>query len=345
MSSLNIIKSTYEDIYTDTEKIKLVFNNVPYYFCAKNIKWFTLKVTGKQINADTISHPPSKCGLLHYNPRDFKGRKLCGYSLSKLPCPFGIKCNMLHPDNFPAIIKNDNDSNIEKVINDNNKQYNSAGVLIVTTDNGFNYLNLFKSSTQVNKGVNAGNYYYGIAGGGINKKDDSIEASASRELYEESCKTISISTEILKNLKQERSYIEIIGKTLSGQRKPGLFACYICNLDIIGNCLKSFYNNNKDALNDSTSDIVYNETLEIDRFCFETIQKKIYNMKYIDIKPMKFENHEGEYKFIDERTLKCIWQIIQANSNIISNCIKISNFEVYDDNEISSFILTSLSEN
>jgi hypothetical protein len=190
--------------------------------------------------------------------------------------------------------------------------------------------------------VNAGNYYYGIAGGGINKKDKSIEDSASRELYEESCKTISISPEVLKNLKEKESYIEIIGKTLSGQRKPGLFACYICNLDIIGNCLKSFYNNNKDALNDSNSDIVYNETLEIDKFCFETIQKKIYNMKYVDIKPMQFENSDNELKFIDERTLKCIWQIIQSNS--IGNCLKISNFEVYDTNEISSFLLTGISQ-
>ena len=325
------------------EKIKLIIkindrSNI-YNFCSKNIKWFTLKVTGKSKHADLISHSPAECGLLHYNPKLFDNKKLCGYSLSKIPCPFGKKCNMIHPINFPQILKNDNLS--EKVININNKTYNSAGVLIITQDNGFNYLNLFKSSTQVNRGNNIGEYYYGIAGGGINLKDKSVEDAAQRELFEESCKTLTISSNILNYLKDNNSYVEIIGKTLSGQRKPGLFACYVCNLDVIGNCIKSFYNINKNILSNSTSDIVYNETQDIDKFCYEDVLKEIYNMNYSEIKPMKFQNINGDYKFIDERSLKCIWKIINSDSTIIDNSIKLNQFELVDTDTTSTFYFSN----
>jgi len=309
-------------------------NNIiqKYEFCSDNIKWFCLNVNGKTKEAQNIAHSPSKCCKQHYNPKNFNNKKLCGYALSSLPCPFGKKCNMLHTLEYPQIIQNENELT-DKTINLNNKIYNSAGVLIISEYNDKNYLILFKSSTQVNRGKNLGEYYYGMAGGGINNKDDTIESAARRELYEESCKTVMISDEILKNLKNKNSYVEIIGKTLSGQRKAGLFACYICNLDIIKFCIKSFYDENKKIIKDSTMDYAYNETQAISMFDFDMIKKELNNLNYNDIKPIKFKNNEDNYNFIDERTLKCIWKMIKLNNNS-----KLSNYQLIDnDDKTSSF--------
>jgi hypothetical protein len=270
----------------------------------------------------------------------FSNKKLCGYSLAGIPCPFDKKCNMIHPDNFPQITKTD--KNLEKTISVNNKTYNSAGVLIITEDVDDSYIVLFKSNTLVNRGPNTGNYYYGIGGGGINNKDLDVESAAKRELYEESCKTLIISEDILSYLKNKKSYVEIIGKTLSGHRKPGLFACYICNLTNISNCIKFYYSINKNIIENSNVDYVYNETQDVDKFSVNLIKKAIQHLNYSEIKPMLIYNSEGEPKFIDERTLKCMWKIINdTDINIYSK--KIESYEMITDNKINTFHFSNIS--
>lgn len=337
------LKSTNTQIIstnTNGNLIDLSINKKNYSFCKRNIEWFSLTVTGKNDQANNLVHSPSCCGLPHYNPKIFNNKKLCGYSLAGIPCPFDKKCNMIHPDNFPQITKTD--KNLEKTISVNNKTYNSAGVLIITEDDNDNYVVLFKSNTLVNRGPNIGNYYYGIAGGGINNKDLDVESAAKRELYEESCKTVIIPEKILSDYKHNNSYVEIIGKTLSGHRKPGLFACYICNLTNISNCMKYYYSNNKSIIENSNIDYVYNETQDVDKFSINLIEKAIHHLNYSEIKPMVINNSEGEPKFIDERTLKCMWKIINdSDINIYSK--KIESYEMITDNKINTFNFNNLS--
>ena len=303
-------------------------------FCKRNIEWFALTVSGNIREAEKISHCPSTCNLLHYNPKLFEQRKLCGYAIAGIPCLFGMKCNMLHSLEYPPVANNKYENSIEKNIIINDKSYNSAGVLkFIKDENGKLCIILYKSSYKVNRGKNIGNYYCGIAGGGINENDNSVEETASRELYEESKKTLVISADILHNLKDLNYYVEIPGKTLSGKRKTGLFACYICKLPTYLNIINKYFNDNKKIINNYDYNSIYNETSDLILFPIENVIQQISNLNFNELKPMKIENNKGTFDFIDERTLKCLWKII-TNSNVL-NIYKNDSIDNYG--ELSKF--------
>ena len=328
----------------DKETINLQFQInsrvITRSYCRRNILWFAEKVKENTSETEKLCHDPSECNLTHYNPKYFNYSKLCGYSIARIPCPYGNKCNMLHSLNFPPIIKSNYNDSVEKVIIDNNKTYNSAGVMIFST-NEFDKLcvNLFKSSYKVTRGKNVDNYYCGIAGGGINEDDNSIASAACRELYEESCKTLLITQDTLKMLKKLNSYVEIVGKTLSGKRKAGLFACYICKLPNLANNMDFHYDENRDIIKNGNYNYAFNETTNLVKIPIEDIKNKISSLKYSELKPMAFEVN-GVKEYVDERTLKCLWYVINENSygDDFDNFEKLNDFEYYlDEDGINTF--------
>jgi hypothetical protein len=116
----------------------------------------------------------------------------------------------------------------EKILTIDDKNYNSAGVLIINKYLNKDCIVFFKSSKPIPSGVNKGKFYCDIPGGGIDIKDESLEETASRELYEESKKLLSISKNNLEMMKQNNSFFELPGRRLSGKRKVGLFGCFVC---------------------------------------------------------------------------------------------------------------------
>ena len=304
-------------------------------YCRENIMWFAQKVKDNIVETEKLCHDPSECNLTHYNPKYFNHTKLCGYSLARIPCPFGIKCNMLHSLNFPQIVKSTYNDTKEKIIIDNSSTYNSAGVLLLSKNDSEELcVNLFKSAYKVTRGKNTGYYYSGIAGGGINEDDETVEAAACRELNEESCKTVLISSSKLKMLKKLGSYVEIVGKTLSGKRKAGLFACYVCKLPSLAYTLEFHFNDNKDIINKGNFSYAFNETTNLVKIPIKDIKSKISNLNYTELKPMSFLVN-GVNEFVDERTLKCLWKIINENSygDDFNNFETLDDFEYYCDEE------------
>ena len=340
------IKDKYDDIKEKNEcetkttinlQFKLGDKTVTRCYCRKNIEWFSEKVKGNETKSDELSHDPSDCNLTHYNPKYFNNQKLCGYSLARIPCPYGTKCNMLHSLNYPPILKSSYTDTVEKTIYEDGKIYNSAGVLFMTKDDdGEIYVNLFKSSNKVTRGKNIGSYYCGIAGGGINEDDESIAAAACRELYEESRKTLMISSSILRSNKKLGSFVEVPGKTLSGKRKAGLFACYICNLPNLTNILNLYYNDNKEIINKGNYNYCFNETSDLVKISIKDIKLKISKLSFSELKPMPFIVN-GVNEYIDERTLKCLWTIIDKNNNsfddFFDNFESLTDFEYYSDED------------
>jgi len=318
-------------------QFKIDDKTVTRCYCRKNIDWFCAKVKGNEKELNKLSHDPSECNLTHYNPKYFNNSKLCGYSLARIPCPYGLKCNMLHTLNYPPILKSSYTETVEKTIFEDGKVYNSAGVLFITKDDaGEVNINLFKSANKVTRGKNNGKYYYGIAGGGINEDDDSIEAAANRELYEESRKILKIESSILKSNKKLGSFVEIPAKTLSGKRKAGLFACYICNLPKLSNILKLYYNDNKEIINKGNYDYCFNETTDLINIPIKDIKLKINNLNFNELKPMSFIV-DGVNEYIDERTLKCLWTIFNKKKdsfeNVFDNFENLTNFDHSSDDD------------
>ena len=324
----------------DSDIIKLQFKItddkiITRCYCRKNILWFSEKVKDNIDEANKLCHDPSDCNLNHFHPKYFNYSKLCGYAIARIPCPYGNKCNMLHSLNFPQIIKSNYNDTIEKVITENNKIYNSAGVLLLSTNESNELcVNLFKSAYKVTRGKNSGNFYCGIAGGGINEDDKSIAATACRELYEESCKTLLISEDILNSSKKLDSFVEIVGKTLSGKRKAGLFACYICKLPCLANMLEFHYDSNKSIISEGNYNYAFNETTNLVKISINVIKKTISKLNFSELKPIAFEIN-GKKEYVDERTIKCLWKIINENSygDNFDNFDKLSDFEYYSDED------------
>ena len=320
----------------ETINLQFQINNrvITRSYCRRNIQWFAEKVKDNTIETEKLCHDPSECNLTHYNPKYFNYSKLCGYSIARIPCPYGTKCNMLHSLNFPPIIKPNYNESIEKVIVDNKKTYNSAGVMIFSTNDMEELcVNLFKSAYKVTRGKNIDNYYCGIAGGGINEDDKSIASTACRELYEESCKTLLITEDTLKNLRKLNSFVEIVGKTLSGKRKAGLFACYICKLSNLAS-LDFHYDENRDIIKNGNYNYAFNETTNLVKIPINDIKKKISSLNYSELKPMGFEVN-GVKEYVDERTLKCLWKVINEKSygDDFDNFEKLNDFEYYSDED------------
>lgn len=216
----------------------------------------------------------------------------------------------------------------EKIIELNEKKYNSAGVLMIHKYAGQECAILFKSSMYVPSGVNKGKYYCDIPGGGIDISDNSIEEAASRELYEESKKLISISTKNLTIAKELDSFLELPGRRLSGKRKAGLFACFVCKLS---NVSKKIYDKNKEILKKIKMDHVYYETIELIRIPINNIKEYFKDMKISDIKKQcEIKDNNDEIQYITLQASKCLFLAFQKN--IYDCAVKFSdNKEIPND--------------
>lgn len=211
----------------------------------------------------------------------------------------------------------------EKIIELNEKKYNSAGVLMIHKYAGQECAILFKSSMYVPSGVNKGKYYCDIPGGGIDISDNSIEEAASRELYEESKKLISISTKNLTIAKELESFLELPGRRLSGKRKAGLFACFVCKLS---NVSKKIYDKNKEILKKIKMDHVYYETIELIRIPINNIKEYFKDMKMSDIKKQcEIKDNNNEIQYITLQASKCLFLAFQKN--IYDLAVKISDYK------------------
>jgi hypothetical protein len=301
-------------------------------YCKDNIDWFSAKVLNKSCELDRLTHDPKVCGHLHYHPKTFNDGNLCGYALAKIPCPYGKKCNMIHTTNFPQIESVESLDNKEKTIVENDKKYNSAGVLIFCDNLQGQNVYLFQSTNRVPKGKNVGEYYYGVAAGGICMKDISVSDAARRELFEESCKTFMISQETLNNSYENGSYVEIPAKSFTGTREHGNFRCYVCNLTGQTDSIKNLYENNLNVVSNLNTDRVYKETKNIGVFNIKAFDI-LESMNFKEIKPMQVCDNNDNLCFIDERTLKSLWTIINRNKNVLKITSNLPFSELYEDED------------
>ena len=216
---------------------------------------------------------------------------------------------MIHTTNFPQIESVESLDNKEKTIVENDKKYNSAGVLIFSEIlDGLNVY-LFQSTNRVPKGKNVGEYYYGVAAGGICEKDTSVSDAARRELFEESCKTFMISQETLNMNYDNGSYVEIPAKSFTGTREHGNFRCYICNLTGQSNSIKNFYENNLSIVSNLNTDRVYKETKNIGVFNIKAFNM-LDSMSFKEIKPMQVYDNQNNACFVDERTEEVVIPLV-----------------------------------
>jgi hypothetical protein len=221
----------------------------------------------------------------------------------------------------------------EKILEINDKKYNSAGVLMINKYSGQECIILFKSSMYVSSGVNKGKYYCDIPGGGIDIIDSSIEETASRELFEESKKLVLISQKNLKFAKDNNSFLELPGRRLSGKRKAGLFACFVCKLSHISS---KIYNKNKDILKKIKMDHVYYETNELIRIPISHIKEYFLDKKLSDIKkPCEIKDVNNVIQYITVLASKCLFLAcikINNETTILQNAIKLVDYkEILND--------------
>jgi len=221
----------------------------------------------------------------------------------------------------------------EKILEENDKKYNSAGVLIISKYSGQDCIILFKSSLYVPSGINKGKYYCDIPGGGVDILDSSIEDTASRELFEESKKLLLISQKNLKLAKDNNSFLELPGRRLSGKRKAGLFACFVCRLL---NVKSKIYNKNKDILKKIKMSHVYYETSELIRIPINNIREYFKDIKLSDIKkPCEIKDVNNVIQYITLLASKCLFLAcvkIVNEGTIYENAIKISEYkEIFND--------------
>ena len=116
------------------------------------------------------------------------------------------------------------------LINKNEKNFNGAGVLLISGE----HIILFKSTNLLLKGYNVGNYYCAIGCGRIDK-DETLQMTASRELYEESCKTFSVSKDTFD--RKADVFFDI-----KNNRDDYYFRCFIIEIPNIISTIKEFFN-------------------------------------------------------------------------------------------------------
>jgi len=218
----------------------------------------------------------------------------------------------------------------EKILTIDDKKYNSAGVLIINKYLNKDCIVFFKSSKPIPSGVNKGKFYCDIPGGGIDIKDESLEETASRELYEESKKLLSISKNNLEMMKQNKSFFELPGRRLSGKRKVGLFGCFVCKLLYVN---AKIYNTNKDLLKKVKLDNVYYETIELVKFPIENIKEYFKDKKLSDIKKQcEIKDSSGTYQFITLLASKCLFLAVNGDNPIVDSAYKLTEYEEIENN-------------
>ena len=221
----------------------------------------------------------------------------------------------------------------EKLLIIEERKYNSAGVLIINKYMNKDCVVLFKSALPIPSGVNKGMFYCDIPGGGIDVKDDSLEETASRELYEESKKLLSISKTKLAEVRKNDSFFDLPGRRLSGKRKAGLFACFVCRLS---NVSTKYYNLNRELLKKVKIDKVFYETIEVVKIPINNIKEYFADKKLSDIKkPCEIKDVNNVIQYITVLASKCLFLAcikINNETTILQNSIKLVDYkEILND--------------
>lgn len=201
----------------------------------------------------------------------------------------------------------------EKLILLDDKKYNSAGVLLINRYSNKDCVVLFKSALPIPSGINKGKFYCDIPGGGIDIDDETLEKTASRELFEETKKLLDIAPNKLKYLKDKDSFLELPGRRLSGKRKSGLFACYVTRLPHLS---YKIYNTNKEILKKIKIDKVFYETIELIRIPISNLKEYFKDKKISEIKKqIEVKDINDNLQFITVLASKCIYLAINKILN------------------------------
>lgn len=198
------------------------------------------------------------------------------------------------------------DFNIKKkeILVDGTK-FNSAGVLLFNEDNIY----LFQNASIILTKINRGCYYSGMTKGRIEKKDKMLEMTASREVYEESCKTIFIPPEILQNNTNDK-YVDI-----EDYKKN--YRIYFCEMTENIPSILNYYINNLENISDTQDNATYHETNQMYIFNIKNIIDKIKNKDFYKLKPESFSDINGETHIIDRKTIQVIFKFNEQNKSTI----------------------------
>jgi hypothetical protein len=92
---------------------------------------------------------------------------------------------------------------------------------------------------------------------------------------------LSISKTKLAEVRKNDSFFDLPGRRLSGKRKAGLFACFVCRLS---NVSTKYYNLNRELLKKVKIDKVFYETIEVVKIPINNIKEYFADKKLSDIK-------------------------------------------------------------
>jgi len=251
------------------------------------------------------------CGLLHR-------REICEclevYDLTK---------DMNKTLRLAYRMKNDFRYGCQKEIKIRNTKFNSSGVLLFSND----LIYLFRNSNVV-LGKNRGEYYCGMTKGRIDSTDTTLEKTATRELYEESCKTIFIPKECLNGT--YKNYVDATDYNKT-------YRIYFCELPDDFPNFKSMYLSNLDNIEDSENNIKYHETDNLFVFNINEIIDKIKDKQFYKLRPEKFHDTEGNLHFIDRKTIQVIYKYYMDKKEKIK--LGEYNFKNIDTIQTFNFII------
>ena len=189
---------------------------------------------------------------------------------------------------------------------------------------------LFRNSSVILGKPNRGHYYCGMTKGRIDMKDESIEDTASRELFEESCKTINISKDVfIANQDNYYSYLDIVDYYKH-------YRIYMIEIsDTVPN-LKDIYYNNKKNISDNDENEKYHETDYFFVFNKYYIINRIKYKEFKKIKPEMFKDVNGVDRFIDRKTL----QVLYNTFHQYKIPIKVNSYELTKDDNTTTINLS-----
>ena len=76
----------------------------PIDFCARALWWVQSNAVGDEEGKKACVHSEKDCHCLHYYPKTYGGKVLCGHALARKPCPHGTECKNIHPVNYPQVL-------------------------------------------------------------------------------------------------------------------------------------------------------------------------------------------------------------------------------------------------
>jgi len=171
----------------------------------------------------------------------------------------------------------------------NGVPFQGAEVMLINTYNGVDTVVAFKTAGP--------NPSLGLAGGRCDNTDRTIEQTVGRELYEESRKTIHISTQLFKNMTAQRSYVDYLGD----RAHPGLHGmrrCYICHVPYISTTNYNKNHNILDLLEEKATARErqaldpYLETVDMVRIPMASLAKRVRSVNGVRIQTSLYKAYD-----------------------------------------------------